>query len=63
MFPRSRHANTNIKIYQTTTAKRILFDDNMKATGLVVEMQRIHPAARYILSARREVVVSAGAVR
>ncbi|CAO1597621.1 hypothetical protein XANCAGTX0491_001428 [Xanthoria calcicola] len=53
--------NTNIKIYQTTTAKRILFDDNKKAIGLVVEMQGIHPTAQYTLSARREVIVSAGA--
>ena len=54
--------NTNIKIYQTTTAKRILFDDNKKATGLVVEMQGINPTAQYTLSARREVILSAGAV-
>jgi choline dehydrogenase len=25
---------TNIKLYQTTTAKRILFDKNKKATGV-----------------------------
>ncbi|KAL9026071.1 MAG: hypothetical protein Q9196_005208 [Gyalolechia fulgens] len=53
--------NTNIKIYQRTTAKRILFDGNKKATGVVVEMQGIHPTAQYTLSARREVIVSAGA--
>lgn len=55
--------NTNIKIYQTTTAKRILFDSNKKATGVVVEMQGIYPTAQYSLSARREIIVSAGAVR
>lgn len=55
--------NTNIKIYQTTTAKRILFDGNKTATGVVVEMQGIHPTAQYALSARREIIVSAGAVR
>ena len=54
---------TNIKIYQRTTAKRILFDDNKVATGVVVEMQGIHPTAQYTLPARREVIVSAGAVR
>ncbi|KAI4201024.1 MAG: hypothetical protein LQ346_002266 [Caloplaca aetnensis] len=53
--------NTNIKIYQKTTAKRILFNGNKEATGVVVEMQGIHPTAQYTLSTRREVIVSAGA--
>ena len=54
--------NTNIKIYQTTTAKQILFGDNKTATGVRVEMQGIHPTAEYTLSANKEVIVSAGAV-
>lgn len=54
--------NTDLKIYQTTTAKKILFDSNKKASGVVVEMQGVHPVAQYTLSARKEIIVSAGAV-
>ncbi|KAL9597882.1 MAG: hypothetical protein Q9219_004835 [cf. Caloplaca sp. 3 TL-2023] len=38
-FLESAMQNTNLKIYQTTTAKQILFDGDKKATGVVVEMQ------------------------
>ena len=52
---------TNIKLYQTTTAKRILFDENKKATGVRVEGQGPVPVV-YNLNATKEVIVSAGAV-
>lgn len=52
---------TNIKLYQTTTAKRILFDENKKATSVQVEGQGARPVV-YNLHATKEVIVSAGAV-
>ena len=54
--------STSLKIYQTTTVKQVLFDENKRATGVRVQMQGIHPQYEYTLSARREVIVSAGAV-
>ena len=52
---------TNIKLYQTTTAKKVLFDGNKKATGVTVEAQGPEPF-EYNLHASKEVIVSAGAV-
>lgn len=49
---------TNLKVYQLTMAKQILFDDNKKATGVLVEAASVAP---FVLTAKREVVVSAGA--
>ena len=54
--------STGLKIYQTTTVKQVLFDENKRATGVRVQMQGIYPQYEYMLSARREVIVSAGAV-
>ncbi|KAK1142964.1 hypothetical protein N8T08_007205 [Aspergillus melleus] len=53
---------TKLKIYQTTTAKRILFDENKKATGVEVEAVGPRPFT-YKLNATKEVIVSAGAFR
>lgn len=47
----------NLIIYTTTLAKKILFDDSKKATGVRVSSS----GQEYVLSASREVVVSAGA--
>ncbi|TID24431.1 putative choline dehydrogenase [Venturia nashicola] len=47
----------NLKVYSLTLAKKILFDSSKKATGVVVSTAGI----RYTLSARKEVIVSAGA--
>ncbi|KAL9092387.1 MAG: hypothetical protein Q9159_000895, partial [Coniocarpon cinnabarinum] len=46
------------KYFQLSMAKRILFDETKTATGVLVEAAR---AAPFVLSARKEVVVSAGA--
>lgn len=49
---------TNLKIYPQTLAKQILFDANRTATGV-----RVNSAgAEYILSAKKEVILSGGAV-
>lgn len=49
---------TNLKVYQLTMAKQILFDKNKKATGVLVEAAGVLP---FVITATREVVVSAGA--
>ena len=46
----------NLKIYIKTLAKKINFDANKKATGVTVETN----GAQYLLSARKEVILSAG---
>ena len=50
--------DTNLHVYKNTMAKKILFDDDKKAIGAIVESGGIE----YTLSAAREVIVSAGAV-
>lgn len=50
--------DTNLNVYKSTMAKKILFDDNKKAIGAVVESGGME----YTLSASQEVIVSAGAV-
>lgn len=60
-FVQKAMQETNIKLYQTTTVKRILFDANKKATGVQVEGQGAIPAV-YDLYATKEVILSAGAV-
>lgn len=52
-------SRSNLKIYDTTLAKRIQFDNNKTATGVIVSSTGI--ATQYILSAKKEVIVSAGA--
>ncbi|KAL9110297.1 MAG: hypothetical protein Q9227_005204 [Pyrenula ochraceoflavens] len=49
----------NLSVYQRTLAQRILFDENKKATGVMVETAGLE----YILSASKEVIVSSGAFR
>jgi len=48
---------TNLKVFSLTMAKKINFDDNKKATGVVVESNLLS----YTLGANKEVIVSAGA--
>ncbi|KAE9367407.1 GMC oxidoreductase [Stipitochalara longipes BDJ] len=48
---------TNLKVFSLTMAKKILFDSNKKATGVIVESNAIS----YNLTANKEVIVSAGA--
>lgn len=51
---------TNLKVYTHTLGQKILFDDNKTAHGVLVQSG---PAAApsYVLTARKEVIVSAGA--
>ena len=50
---------TYIQVYQQTIAQRILFNANKKAIGVNVTTAGVS----YILSANKEVILSAGAVR
>ena len=52
-------STTNINIYKSTLAKRILFDSNRKAMGVLVNTAGVE----YVLKATKEVILSAGAVR
>lgn len=49
---------TNMNVYKNTMAKKVLFDDNKKAIGALVESGGV----QYRLNATREVIVSSGAV-
>ena len=49
---------TNMKIYINTLVNKVLFDGQKKATGVSVQTNGV----TYTLSARKEVVVSAGVV-
>lgn len=46
----------NYKVYQSTMAKKILFDNNKKATGVLLDTE----GTKYTLTARKEVILSAG---
>jgi choline dehydrogenase len=48
---------TNLKVFSLSMAKKIIFDENKKATGVIVESNLIS----YTLSVNKEVIVSAGA--
>jgi choline dehydrogenase-like flavoprotein len=48
---------TNLKVFTLSMAKKIIFDENKKATGVVVESNLLS----YTLNVGKEVIVSAGA--
>ncbi len=50
---------TNLAIYKNTLAKKVLFDERNRASGVVVESGGIS----YTLNATKEVIISAGAFR
>ena len=49
---------TTLRLYLRTLAKKILFDSNKAATGVLVETN----GAEYTISAKKEVILSAGVV-
>ncbi|KAM5430032.1 hypothetical protein McanCB21832_006960 [Microsporum canis] len=55
-FLRRGLAYPNYMVYQSTMAKRIIFDGDRKATGVIVDTQGLE----YVLSATKEVILSAG---
>lgn len=57
-----RHAiskNSQLQVYKTTLAKKILFDGSKRATGVEVDTAGV----KYTLFANKEVILSAGAHR
>lgn len=56
-FLRSALNNYKLKVYQSTLAKKIIFNGESRATGVRVNSEGFV----YTLNARREVIVSAGA--
>ncbi|GME32268.1 GMC oxidoreductase [Neofusicoccum parvum] len=50
-------AKTSLMVYQSTLAKKIVFDGDKKATGVEVDSDGV----QYTLAAAKEVIVSAGA--
>ncbi len=56
-----RSGRDNLKVHTHTLAKRVLFDDGKTATGVQVESSAYGNANVYTLTARKEVIVSAGA--
>jgi len=56
-FLRPAMERGNVIIFQQALAKKVLFDDAKRATGVVVDTA----GKKYTISARREVVLSAGA--
>ncbi|KAJ4367774.1 hypothetical protein N0V86_009896 [Didymella sp. IMI 355093] len=55
-FLRSTLGNPAYTLHPRTMAKQILFDSNKKATGVLVETEKL----QYTLSARKEIILSAG---
>lgn len=51
-------SSSSLQVYHSTFAKRILFDGNKRATGVMVATA----GDSYLLSARKEVIVAAGVV-
>ncbi|RYP41561.1 hypothetical protein DL767_000903 [Monosporascus sp. MG133] len=55
-FLRSSLSNTDYYVYPLTTAMKVLFDETKTATGVLVNTA----GAQYTITARKEVVISAG---
>ncbi len=51
-------STTDLKVHKDTLAKRIMFDDKKKATGVLVDTRGF----TYMLEAKQEVILSAGVV-
>jgi choline dehydrogenase len=53
---------TSIKIYPQAIATKIVFNDQKVATGVEVQSNVVTANLKYLLTARKEVIVSAGVV-
>ena len=58
-FLQSVIGKSGLKIYHSTLAKKIVFDDEKRATGVLVAAKG-QVDYKFVLSAKREVIVSAG---
>ena len=57
-FLQESTGNTGSQVYQSTLAKKIIFDENNQASGVLVTSAGVS----YTLSARHEIIIAAGAV-
>ncbi|KAJ0103985.1 hypothetical protein J7T55_011002 [Diaporthe amygdali] len=60
-FLRMAMRETDIKVYPNALAKRVTFDDSKRATGVEVQANIANIDLKWHLSARKEVILSAGA--
>ncbi|CZT52318.1 probable choline dehydrogenase [Rhynchosporium secalis] len=56
-FLNAADGRKNLKVYSLTTAQKILFDGNKRATGVSVKSNGV----TYAINARKEIILSAGA--
>jgi len=56
-----RSGRRNLKVYPNTLAKRVLFSENKTAIGVELEAASYGNKNKFVLTARKEVVLSAGA--
>lgn len=61
-FLQAAAGKSALTIYPNTLAKRILFDSNKKATGVLVQGNILNSPLEYQLSASKEVILSGGVV-
>ncbi|MCJ1356957.1 MAG: hypothetical protein MMC33_006953 [Icmadophila ericetorum] len=52
--------SNNLKIYPDTLVKRVTFDDKKRATGVDVQINSANADLKFHLTAKKEVIVSAG---
>lgn len=57
-FLKEAKNRSNLKVYSFTMVRKILFDDNKRATGVVVKTTGMR---KYTLKANKEIILSAGA--
>lgn len=53
-------SSDRLTVYQSSIARKILFDERNNATGVEIDLQGLRP---YAVKARKEVILSAGALR
>ena len=56
--------NDNLVVYRETLAKKVLFDADMRATGVIIESSGLGSGSvTYTINATQEVIISAGSFR
>lgn len=58
-FLKAAKGRRNLKVYYLSRAKKVVFNDDKKATGVVVASDDV--PGQYVVRARKEVILSAGA--
>ena len=64
MLREALQLNSNLIVYQNTLAKKVLFDESKKATGVAMETSGLGSGSiTYTINATQEVIISSGAFR